>query len=332
MNRTGIEILIVDAAPLGDTVMIGEHPVMHALRSSLERAARLSAPVLLEGATGTGKEVAVETLHGRSGRRGRLVAVNVAALPEHLIESELFGSTRGAFTGSVADRAGLLEEAGEGTLYLDEAAELPLSLQVKLLRVLENGVIRRVGGTKDWQVPFRLVLSTQESPADLVESGKWRADFYYRVASIGIRVPSLAEHVSDVPLLINHFLGMHGRPPLPFTDGASALLRYHWPGNVREVKRTVERAVFHAGSEPVTEALLIGSLTSWSALGSSSHERRSGGRALRDIERDHIETVLRETGYDATAAAEILGLSSRALYRRFRLLGIRPPRKRARAV
>lgn len=193
--------------------MIGEHPAMHRLRAEIAQAALVDAPVVIEGKTGSGKEVAVELLHQRSGRAGQLVAVNVAALPEQLIESELFGSVRGAFTGAHADRPGLIEGAAEGTLFLDEAAELPLMLQVKLLRALEGGVIRRVGATRDTRIRFRLVLSSQEPPGSLVSAGKWRSDFYYRVAGIHLRVPALAEHVSDVPLLIDHFLAQLGRPP-----------------------------------------------------------------------------------------------------------------------
>jgi DNA-binding NtrC family response regulator len=312
-------------------VMIGEHPAMHRLRAEIEQAALLDAPVLIEGRAGSGKEVAVELLHQRSGCRGQLVAVNVAALPDHLIESELFGSQRGAFTGAHADRPGLIEGAAGGTLFLDEAAELPLPLQVKLLRVLEGGAVRRVGATRDTRVRFRLVLSSQEPPASLVETGKWRDDFYYRVVGIHVRVPTLSEHLSDVPLLLNHFLAQLGRPPLrPHEDLTAVLLAYPWPGNVREVRRAVEQAAFRAGNGAVTGALLMDALSA-RLPAAPAIERRRPGRRLRDVEREHIELVLRDTGYDTTAAADILGLSVRALYRRFHALGIVPPRKRDRA-
>jgi DNA-binding NtrC family response regulator len=254
------------------------------------------------------------------------VALNVASLPESLAESELFGSARGAFTDAHRDRTGVIEEAAEGTLYLDEAAELSLPLQAKLLRVLETGSVRMVGGTRDRQVGFRLVLSTQLPALHLVQSGRWRADFYYRVAGVPLDVPALAERLSDIPLLLDHFLALLGRPALQLS-GPGRLANYSWNGNVRELKRAVERAAFVAGDRAIT-AEDVEEAVAALQVPSSLHaaDRRAQPRSLRDLERAHILAVLEETRGNAGAAASILGLSRSQVYRRMQELGIRQRR------
>jgi DNA-binding NtrC family response regulator len=307
---------------------VGAHPIVLRLLDAARRAAAIDVPVLIQGPTGVGKELIAQRLHAESGRSGRLVALNVASLPELLAESELFGSARGAFTDAHRDRIGVVEEAAGGTLYLDEAAELSLGLQAKLLRVLESGSVRMVGATRDRQVAFRLVLSTQQPASSLVQAGRWRADFYYRVAGVSLDVPGLTERLSDIPLLLDHFLGLLGRPPLHL-EGLGLLAEYPWHGNVRELKRAVERAAFIAGERPLTVDDVL------SALGTlqiprplDPRERRIQSRNLRDLEREHIAMVLEETGGDTSAAADILGLSRSQVYRRMQELGIRPPGRR----
>jgi DNA-binding NtrC family response regulator len=301
---------------------IGSHPTMLRLLDAIRRAAALEIPVLIQGPTGAGKELVAQRLHAYSGRAGRLVALNVASLPTSLAESELFGAARGAFTDAQRDRSGLIEEAAGGTLFLDEAAELTPKLQSKLLRVIETGMLRRVGGNADRQVHFRLVLSTQQPAASLVTAGRWRADFYYRVAGISLDVPALAERISDIPLLLDHFLGLAGREPLAL-DGPGALGRYPWHGNVRELKRAVERAAFVAGDRSVTVEDVERALAELQVPKLlPNRDRRSAPRSLRDLEREHILAVLQETGGNATVAGTILGLSRSQVYRRMQELGI----------
>lgn len=323
-------VRLVESTPereLGTYPFIGCHPAVLRLLDSIRRAATLDTPVLIQGPTGAGKELVAQRLHGYSGRSGRLVALNVASVPDLLAESELFGSARGAFTDAHKDRTGLIEEAAGGTLYLDEAAELSASLQAKLLRVLETGTVRMVGGTRDRQVRFRLVLSTQLPAGLLVEAGRWRADFYYRVAGICLDVPALTERISDIPLLVDHFLGMVGRPPLGLAD-AGALADYSWGGNVRELKRSVERAAFAAGDRALTVKDIQEAITAFQvARPNAAAETRMQGRSLRDLQRQHILAVLQETRGDTHAAAAILGLSRSQVYRRMHDLGIGPAQR-----
>jgi DNA-binding NtrC family response regulator len=306
---------------------IGAHPIILRLLDAVRRAARLDIPVLIQGPTGVGKELVAQRLHAESGRSGRLVALNVASLPEALAESELIGSARGAFTDAHRDRTGVVEEAAGGTLYLDEAADLSVGLQAKLLRVLETGAIRMVGGARDRQVGFRLVISTQQPARTLVQTGRWRADFYYRVAGVVLDVPGLIERLSDIPLLLDHFLCLLGRPPLHL-EKLGPLAEYPWQGNVRELKRAVERAVFMAGERTITREDIEDALTVLQVPASADRaDRRLQPRSLRDLERAHIVAILDETGGNAGAAAVILGLSRSQVYRRMQELGIRPSRR-----
>ena len=325
--------------------MIGRHPAMHGLLDAIRRAAPLDAPVLIQGSTGVGKELVAERLHALSGRRGGLVSINVAGLPEALVESELFGAVRGAYTGAAADRRGLVEASAGGTLYLDEAADLSVAVQAKLLRVLETGRVRPVGSAFDRHVRFRLVVSLQQDPRVLVSSGRWREDFFYRVAGICLQVPRLADRISDLPALVRHFLAQIGRPAVD-DEACAPLLRHHWPGNVRELRRVVERAAFLAGTHEIEREhleLALGAMldarghASGAAapsreegrqLPSSARGRDEGPRTLRELERAHIEATLAEVGGNTRAAARVLGLSLSQLYRRFAAHGIVPPRQR----
>lgn len=281
--------------------LLGEHPSIVAIRASVARAARLDLPVVVQGETGTGKEIVAQLLHHESARAGRLVALNVAAVPEPLAEGELFGVTRGAYTGATHDRGGILEDANHGTLFLDEASDLARAMQTRLLRVLETGEARRVGGRESRRTSFRLVLSVQHSPAELLAQGRWRADFMYRVAGLTIRLPRLAERGRDIVTLANHYLQLMGLAPL--TAGSErTLLTHNWPGNVRELKLAVARAAFEAaGADPKAEEIV----TAAGALVSRSEGPSPGiMHSLRDAMRNHVVAVVASCGGDAVALHE----------------------------
>ncbi len=304
--------------------MIGTHLSMRRLFQEIHTAAALPFPVTIQGATGTGKELVVQALHQLSGVRGQLIAVNLAALPEGLAEAELFGSVRGAFTGAT-DRAGWIELANSGTLYLDEAGEAGPSLQAKLLRVLESGVVHRVGCRRERPVTVRLVTSTQEPAEELVARGCWRADFHYRVSGVVLRVPRLRDRAEDIGALTRHFLAMLGRTA-PAEAELSPLLQHSWPGNVRELKRMVERAVCAAAGSPVTARHLVEQLSGITKTNGTA-QRSLDGLLTASARRNEIEALVRSCDGDTTRMAETLGLSRSGLYYRLRRLGIPTPQR-----
>jgi DNA-binding NtrC family response regulator len=235
--------------------LIGYAPCMLEVSRRIRLVAPRSTPVLIEGPTGSGKELVAEALHRLSTRSHRsFVAINCAAIPEALLEAELFGHTRGAFTGAVQGRVGRIEAADGGTLFLDEIGEMPLGLQSKLLRFVECGELQRVGDNETVRVDVRIVASTHQPLAKLTQSGCFRADLYYRLAVFLIRTPSLAEHAEDLPLLVNHFLAQMGREaPIKRVEPAALakLAAHDWPGNVRELEHVLERGAILAGEEAV---------------------------------------------------------------------------------
>jgi DNA-binding NtrC family response regulator len=235
--------------------LIGNAPCMLEVSRRIRLVAPRSTPVLIEGPTGSGKEIVAEALHRLSTRsRKPFVAINCAAIPEALLEAELFGHTRGAFTGAVQGRVGRIEAADGGTLFLDEIGEMPLALQSKLLRFVECGELQRVGDNETVKVDVRIIAATHQALAQQTQSGLFRSDLYYRLAVFLIRTPSLAEHSEDLPLLINHFLAQMGRdaPIKRVEPSALAKLAAHdWPGNVRELEHVLERGAILAGEEAV---------------------------------------------------------------------------------
>lgn len=235
--------------------LVGNAPCMLEVSRRIRLVASRTTPVLIEGPTGSGKELVAEALHRLSSRcRKPFVAINCAAIPEALLEAELFGHTRGAFTGAVQGRVGRIESADGGTLFLDEIGEMPLGLQSKLLRFVESGELQRVGDNENVKVNVRLVAATHQPLAEHAQSGNFRADLYYRLAVFLIRTPSLAGHLEDLPLLVDHFLEKMGRdaPVKRIEPAALAKLGLHtWPGNVRELEHVLERAAILAGDAPV---------------------------------------------------------------------------------
>ena len=238
--------------------LVGNAPVMLEVSRRIRLVAPRSTPVLIEGPTGSGKELVAEALHRLSTRsRKPFVAINCAAIPEALLEAELFGHTRGAFTGAVQGRVGRIESADGGTLFLDEIGEMPLSLQSKLLRFVESGELQRVGDNETLKVDVRIVAATHRPLAAHTQEGKFRADLYYRLAVFLIRTPALADHAQDLPILVQHFLDRMGRSePVKRLDAGAVgkLTGHNWPGNVRELEHVLERAAILAGSSTLITA------------------------------------------------------------------------------
>jgi DNA-binding NtrC family response regulator len=238
--------------------LIGQAPCMIEVSRRIRLVAQRSTPVLIEGPTGSGKELVAEALHRLSARsRKPLVTINCAAIPEALLEAELFGHTRGAFTGAVQGRIGRIEAADGGTLFLDEIGEMPLGLQSKLLRFVESGELQRVGDNEQLKVDVRILASTHQPLAQHTQTGLFRADLYYRLAVFLIRTPSLAEHAQDLPLLVDHFMQRMGREaPVKRVDpeAMAKLAAHDWPGNVRELEHVLERGAILAGDEAVLTA------------------------------------------------------------------------------
>ena len=238
--------------------LVGNSACILEVSRRIRRVAARTTPVLIEGPTGSGKELVAEALHRLSPRaRKPLVAINCAAIPEALLEAELFGHTRGAFTGAIQRRIGRIEAADGGTLFLDEIGEMPLGLQAKLLRFVECGELQRVGDNTVVKVDARIIAATHQPLAQHTQSGKFRADLYYRLAVFLIQTPPLADHIDDLPLLVDHFLQKMGRETAVKTidKTAMAMLQSHaWQGNVRELEHVLERAAILAGDEPVISA------------------------------------------------------------------------------
>jgi len=298
--------------------LVGQTPAMVALYKLVARVAALDATVLIEGETGTGKELVARAIHYASPRAHRpFVVVDCAALPESLVESELFGHERGAFTGATQARRGLLETADGSTCLLDEVGELSATLQAKLLRVLQERVIRRVGGNEPIPVNVRIVAATNRDLRKRVEEGHFREDLYYRLNVVSVRVPPLRERREDIPLLAQHFLRKYaaaaGKEMAGFAPDALERLAAHpWPGNVRELEHAVERAVALAAS-----GLVLADDLPPEIRGAPSPPPVAPSRwlTLEELKRWYVAAVLEECGGNKVRAAEILGIDRRTLYR-----------------
>jgi two-component system, NtrC family, response regulator AtoC len=296
--------------------MLGNSPAMKAVLEQVTEVAVSAATVLLLGESGTGKELVARAIHWNGPRAGSpFVPVNCAAIPDALLESELFGHEKGSFTGATQRRHGLVAEADGGTLFLDEIAEMPLALQAKLQRVLQDRTVRPVGAREEIAVDVRVIAATNRDLQDLVRAGRFREDLYYRLAVIPIRLPSLRERPDDIPLLAAQFVeraaATLGKRIDGFDDEAEAWLAQHrWPGNVRELENVVERAVTLARGPRI----VLGDLKIEFASGVAPS---AGPRpTLAELEREYIRRVLQETKGDKRAAARILGVSVRTLQRR----------------
>ena len=305
--------------------LLGESRSIQTLREMIARVARSQAPVHIFGESGTGKELVAKLIHESGPRRdGPFVPVNCGAIPAELMESELFGHKRGSFTGAVADKKGLVPSAEGGTLFLDEIADLPLHMQVKLLRVIQEKTVRPVGEAREIPVDVRILSATHKNLAQAVAEGRFREDLFYRVNVIELRVPSLRERPEDVLELTESILRRLGRrmkmePPLLTEAARRALETYAFPGNVRELENILERALTLSttGAIGVDDIQLRPNGATASAPGGAPL-----GDHLEDIEREAIVKALEQTRYNKTAAAKVLGMSFRALRYRIKKLGI----------
>ncbi|MFO0325696.1 MAG: sigma-54-dependent transcriptional regulator [Burkholderiales bacterium] len=319
------------AGSLAQLRLLGESAPIVRAREMIAKLARSQAPVYITGESGTGKEVAARLMHDDSARRGaQFVAVNCGAIPENLMESEFFGYRRGAFTGADTDREGFLQAADGGTLFLDEVGDLPLAMQVKLLRVIQEKKVRRVGDTVERSVDFRIISATHKNLAEKVQAGEFRQDLFYRLNVIELKMPSLREIPEDIPLLVDAVIARVAQasglnPPQIADDARSALADYDYPGNVRELENILERAT----------ALCDGNVIRSADLYLTEAQNDSAGRTalagertlplheyLDRIEREQILKALEQTRYNKTQAAKVLGITFRSLRYRLDRLGI----------
>jgi DNA-binding NtrC family response regulator len=303
--------------------IIGDHPAMQRLLKTVAQVAASRASVLIYGESGTGKELIAAAIHQNSKRKnGPFVRLNCAALAETLLESELFGHERGSFTGAVGRREGRFKQADGGTLFLDEVSEIPMPLQVKLLRFLQEREFERVGGNETIRVDVRIVAATNRDLQSLVEAGTFREDLFYRLNVIRLDVPPLRARTSDVPLLAAHFLRRFARENdrdiAGFSDEAMrALLAYPWPGNVRELENAIERAVVLAGDDQITPDLLPATSAD-AARGNDELGLMIPGLTMGEIERIVIERTLAAVDGSTARAAEVLGISRRKIQYRLK--------------
>jgi DNA-binding NtrC family response regulator len=308
-------------SPLTPPRIIGASKPMRELFEQIAKTARSVSTVLITGESGTGKELVAHAIHDVSGRKGAFVPVNCAAIPTELIESEFFGHTGGAFTGAKGSRPGMFEAAEDGTIFLDEIGELPLTMQPKLLRALQEGKVRRIGAEHERQVKVRVVVATNCDLESDVQTGKFREDLYWRLNVIQLSLPPLRKRPFDIPLLIEHFIAKYaeasGAAPLEISAEALAILTaYAWPGNVRELENAIERAVAMTSGAALMPDDLPERLRSGDHAASVLNQARENQMTLRQLEQTYVAETLRRAGGNKSRAAETLGLDRKTLYRK----------------
>jgi formate hydrogenlyase transcriptional activator len=303
--------------------IIGKSPALESVLEQVEQVAPTDSTVLIQGETGTGKELIARAIHNLSARCGRpFIKLNCAAIPFDLLESELFGHERGAFTGAIAQKVGRFELADKGTLFLDEVGDIPPALQPKLLRVLQEQEFERLGSTRTQQVNIRLVAATNRNLAEMVKRSEFRSDLYYRLNVFPIPLPPLRARRDDIPALVEHFVELYSRrmdKPIDqiAPDTMSALTSYPWPGNIRELQNFIERSVIMTSGNVLQPPL--------ATLQSSTGAESLGAVTLEDAERDHIRKILEQTHWvvaGPNGAAARLGIKRSTLYFRMQKLGI----------
>jgi len=317
------------APPPSGYSLLGESPAMLNVRDMIDRLAKSQAPVFINGESGSGKELAARMIH-HGGTRAELpfIAVNCGAIPENLMESEFFGYRKGAFTGAEADRDGFFQAANGGTLFLDEVADLPLQMQVKLLRAIQEKKVRKVGATQEDAVDARIISATHKKLSALVDAGEFRQDLYYRLHVIELAMPSLREMREDIPLIANAILerlSRGGTPAKLDADALAALERYPFPGNVRELENVLERGLSLASDthRVSAEDLHLTPIAEESEYSVTAGDKWPLQDYLDRVERAAINEALEKTRYNRTAAAKLLGITFRAMRYRMERLGIK---------
>jgi two-component system response regulator PilR (NtrC family) len=307
----------------GQSRLLGESEPMRELRDMVDKVARSQAPVHISGESGTGKELVARLIHERGPRgEGPFVPVNCGAIPAELMESEFFGYLKGSFTGAVSDKAGLVQSADGGTLFLDEIADLPLAMQVKLLRVIQEKTVRPVGASQEVTSDARILSATHRNLGKMVAAGEFREDLYYRINVIELQVPALRDREDDVLELANHILGKLGAGATLDSSARQALQSYAFPGNVRELENILERAVTLCASGKISAADLDLRQATATADSATAFTATDLGNQVEDVQRQAIMEALEKTRFNKTAAAKLLGLSFRQLRYRIKKLGI----------
>ncbi len=309
--------------------IIGSSKEMFDVLSLVSKVSKTDSTILISGDSGTGKELIAKAVHVNSRRKHRsFVTINCGAIPENLQESELFGHVRGAFTGAIRDKRGLFQEADGGTLFLDEVGETALSTQVKVLRFLQDGEIRRVGDNEPLFVDVRLIAATNKELPKLIEEGKFREDLFYRLNVIPIHLPPIRKRKDDIPLLVNHFMKKyvereHKNVVSISPEAMKMLTGYHWPGNVRELENVIERAIILTNRNTILPDDFPASIR-------DSHKRTQDvevdleEKTLEDVEKHTILKTLEKYSWNQKQASEILGISTTTLWRKLKLYGIEP--------
>ena len=321
LNRENVHLKRLVKDVCGTPVMVGNSIAMNAVYKMVDKVAASDAVVLIQGESGTGKELIAQMIHQRSIRANKpFVVINCATLQEALLESELFGHVKGAFTGAVESRIGLFEVADGGTLFLDEIGELAINTQAKLLRVVQSGEIRRVGDNKAINVDTRIIAATHRDLAGEVKNGKFREDLYFRLNVITLSLPPLRDKREDIPVLIDHFLDNFCRnrqKKILLPEVMTAMSQYHWPGNVRELKNTIERLVVMTEGNSISIEDLPENIRVVSSTTAEGTEV-----ILSGVEKKHILKVLHEKQGNKTLAAEALGISLKTLYNKLKVYHI----------
>ena len=303
--------------------LLGESKAINDLREMIERVARSQAPVHISGESGTGKELVARLIHEQGPRaEGPFVPVNCGAIPSELMESEFFGHKKGSFTGAVSDKVGLVQSAEGGTLFLDEIADLPLAMQVKLLRVIQEKTVRPVGGASEIPVDTRILSATHKHLANMVKAQEFREDLYYRINVIELNVPALKERGDDVQILADHIMEKLGTESRLDDSAREALLRYDFPGNVRELENMLERAATLCTTGVIGEDDLVMRTEKGSTAATTKGVVGDLGGQVEDVQRQAIIEALEKTRYNKTQAAKLLGLSFRQLRYRIKKLDI----------
>lgn len=311
--------------------LVGMSPKMERLFASVRKVADTEATVLITGESGTGKELVARAIHSLSSRKSApFIAINCAAIPRDLLESELFGHTKGAFTGAVKDRVGKFQLADRGTLFLDEVGDLPVELQPKLLRALQERIVEPLGGGKAQKIDVRVVAATNQDLEGAIADGSFREDLYYRLSVIPIHLPPLRERKEDIPLLVRHFTNKFGQANVTFTKGTlDALATYSWPGNVRELENAIERLLIMRRGDEIGQDDLPGKI-----LDERTNKKRmifvlpDEGYPLEQLEKEVVEESLTRNNWNQTAAARFLGIPRHVLVYRMEKYGIVTPDRR----